>query len=220
MLKTRFMHFGSRNGWNMALAMIIRPSEYDQNVYIKSLCYQRINCKTFFKFWSEKCKMLCYINHDILVTMVTKRTRWPPLFLVKIHVWYSKGVFVPNLRKIHGVEIARSHYLKRPPNQIPIGSSVSQIATPPRGTSRKRPPKPDIKGVGAGLVQCTWRLRTAQEIKFNYHGPDFFLLLSPLAEGMEMETGERQLQLNFLLYAREEKPSWRHNMADLSQVSI
>ena len=65
-----------------------------------------------FKLWSEKCKMLCYINHNILVTTVTKRTRWPPLLFVKIHVWYSKGVFVPNLRKIQGVEIARSHYLK------------------------------------------------------------------------------------------------------------
>ena len=50
---------------------------------IKSLCYQRINCETFFKLWSEKCKMLCYINHYILVTMVTKQTRWPPLFLLK-----------------------------------------------------------------------------------------------------------------------------------------
>ena len=29
---------------------------------IRSLCYQRINCETFFKLWSEKCKMLCYIN--------------------------------------------------------------------------------------------------------------------------------------------------------------
>ena len=38
---------------------------------------------TFFKLWSEKCKMMCYINHDILVTMVTKRTRWPTLFLLK-----------------------------------------------------------------------------------------------------------------------------------------
>ena len=53
--------------------------------------------------------------------MVTKRTRWPQehgllvtptFFWVKIHVWYTKGVFVPNLRKIHGVEIAQSHYLK------------------------------------------------------------------------------------------------------------
>ena len=25
--------------------------------------------------FQEKCKMLCCINHDILVTMVTKRTR-------------------------------------------------------------------------------------------------------------------------------------------------
>ena len=37
--------------------------------------YQRINCETFFKLWSEKCKMLCYINHDILVTKVTKWTQ-------------------------------------------------------------------------------------------------------------------------------------------------
>ena len=49
--------------------------------------------------------------HDILVTMVTKWTQWPPLFFAKIHVWFSKGVFVPNLRKIHGVKIVRSHYL-------------------------------------------------------------------------------------------------------------
>ena len=41
---------------------------------IKSLSYQRINCETFFKLWSEKCKILCYINHYILVTMATKRT--------------------------------------------------------------------------------------------------------------------------------------------------
>ena len=26
------------------------------------------------KLWSEKCKMLCYVNLDILVTMVTKWT--------------------------------------------------------------------------------------------------------------------------------------------------
>ena len=37
---------------------------------IKSLCYQKINCKTVFKLWLEN-----YINHDILVTMITKRTR-------------------------------------------------------------------------------------------------------------------------------------------------
>ena len=42
---------------------------------INNLCYQRINCELFFKLWSEKCKMLCCINHDILVTIVTKQTR-------------------------------------------------------------------------------------------------------------------------------------------------
>ena len=36
----------------------------------------------------------------------------PTFFCAKIHIWYSRGVFVPNLRKIHGVQIARSHYLK------------------------------------------------------------------------------------------------------------
>ena len=63
----------------------------------------------YFKLWSEKCKILCYINHDILVTMVTKRTRWPPLFLLK----FTSATLKENLRKIDGVEIARSHYLKR-----------------------------------------------------------------------------------------------------------
>ena len=43
--------------------------------------------------------------------MVTKRIRWPPHF-AKIQAWSSKGVYVPNLRKIHGVEIAQSYYLK------------------------------------------------------------------------------------------------------------
>ena len=52
-------------------------------------------------------------EHDILVTMVTKWLSDPYIFLVKIHVCYSKGVLVPNLRKIHGVEIARLHYLNR-----------------------------------------------------------------------------------------------------------
>ena len=40
---------------------------------IKSLCYQRL--KLLLDIFQEKCKMLCYVNHDILVTMVTKRTR-------------------------------------------------------------------------------------------------------------------------------------------------
>ena len=73
--------------------------------------------------------MLCYINHDILVTMVTKRTRWPPLLFAKIHVWYSKGVFVPNLSKIHGVEIARSHYLKLEPTSVHYASSDDVLQT-------------------------------------------------------------------------------------------
>ena len=64
-------------------------------------CYQRINCGTFFKLWSEKCKMLCKINHDILVTMVTKWIGDPYFFFVNIHVWYCIGVFVPNLRKMY-----------------------------------------------------------------------------------------------------------------------
>ena len=74
-------------------------------------CYQRINCETFFKLWSEKCKMLCYINH-LLVTMVAKRTRWvgDPLLLSNSCLIWSK-VFVPNLRKIRGVKIVQLHYL-------------------------------------------------------------------------------------------------------------
>ena len=76
---------------------------------IKSLCYQRINFETFSGYGQRNVKS-CAINHDILVTMVTKRSRWPLLFcFVKIHVWYFKGVFVPNSRKVHGVEIAWSH---------------------------------------------------------------------------------------------------------------
>ena len=78
---------------------------------IKSLCYQRINCETFFKLRSEKCKIMWYINHDILVTIVTKRTGDPHFFFE----FMSGAVkeFVPNLRKINGVEIARLHYLKQ-----------------------------------------------------------------------------------------------------------
>ena len=44
------------------------------------------------KSWSEKCKMLCYINPDIPVAMVIKRTRWSLLYFVKIHVRYFKPV--------------------------------------------------------------------------------------------------------------------------------
>ena len=63
-----------------------------KNFIIKNVCCQRINCEIFFKLWSLKWKSACYINPDIAVTMVTKRT----FVVVKIHVWYSKGVFVPN----------------------------------------------------------------------------------------------------------------------------
>ena len=42
---------------------------------IKNVCCQRINCEAFHRLRSEKCKMLCHINHDILVTMVTKAFR-------------------------------------------------------------------------------------------------------------------------------------------------
>ena len=39
---------------------------------IKNVCFQSITCETY---WQEKCGMQCYnINHDILVTMVTKWT--------------------------------------------------------------------------------------------------------------------------------------------------
>ena len=57
---------------------------------IKNVRYQRINYETFFKLWSSK-----YKPH-ILVTMVTKQNRLILLFFVKIHIWYSKEVFVPN----------------------------------------------------------------------------------------------------------------------------
>ena len=40
------------------------------------------------------------------------------------------------------------------PNKIPIGSSVSQIAI--RETSRKRPPKPDIKGGRYRKFHCIY----------------------------------------------------------------
>ena len=58
--------------------------------------------------------MLCHINHEKINGHGAPP---PPLFFWgggggKIHVWYSKGVFVPHLRKIHRVEIARFHYLK------------------------------------------------------------------------------------------------------------
>ena len=65
---------------------------------IKSLCYQRINCKTFFKLWSEKCKILSHTNHDILTTMVTKRTRWPHFFLSK----FMSGTLKESLYQIWG----------------------------------------------------------------------------------------------------------------------
>ena len=41
---------------------------------------------------------MCYINHDILVTMVTKRTRWPPLFLLK----FMSGTLKESLYQIWG----------------------------------------------------------------------------------------------------------------------
>ena len=61
---------------------------------IKNVCNQRINCDTFYKLRSEKFKntmlykpwnwlwpwIICYINPDILVTMVSKLTRSPPPF--------------------------------------------------------------------------------------------------------------------------------------------
>ena len=92
--------------WKRDLGILVRKMAerwpwYDNTAKmfnIKSLCYQRINCEKFFKLWSEKCKMLCYINHDILVTMVTKRTRWPPLFLLK----FTSGTLKESLYQIWG----------------------------------------------------------------------------------------------------------------------
>ena len=52
----------------------------------------------YFKLWSEKCKILCYINHYILVTMVTKWTLWPPLFLLK----FASGTLKESLYQIWG----------------------------------------------------------------------------------------------------------------------
>ena len=40
---------------------------------------------TIGKLRSEKCKILCNINPDILVTMGIKQIQWPLLFFVKIH---------------------------------------------------------------------------------------------------------------------------------------
>ena len=74
-LKTRFVHVDSKNGWQMALART--NSQCNQNVR-----YQRINCETC-QIMVRECKMLCCINPDIQVAMVTKWTQWPLLFLFK-----------------------------------------------------------------------------------------------------------------------------------------
>ena len=102
MLKTRFMHFDS-NG----------PSyDYATRMFnIKSSCYQRINCETFFKLWSEKCKMLCFINHDILVTMLTKRTRWLSGTLKEDSLYQIRGKFTE--WKLPDRIILRVSFIKR-----------------------------------------------------------------------------------------------------------
>ena len=76
---------------------------------IKNVCYQRINCETFFKLYGHwNVTVLCF-----KLSIVTKWDWWSRHFLVKIHVWYSRGDFVPNYKKIYRVEIfMQSHYLK------------------------------------------------------------------------------------------------------------
>ena len=70
----------------------VRKEECDQNVQHKTFILPEDQLLDIFKGNIK----FCAINHYILVTMVTKRTRWLPLLFVKIILWYSKGVKEPN----------------------------------------------------------------------------------------------------------------------------
>ena len=66
---------------------------------IETVCYQRINCEKFAMLSSEKCKMLCYRNSDIPVTMVTKRTGDPYIFCVFFFILFCLFCFSSFLLK-------------------------------------------------------------------------------------------------------------------------